>query len=289
MAWVRTLTTTIAGMFQYSSGYEDAITLSPTFTYSPPAIAHAPSSGTYRMYYLEKDPVYFDGPVSYYYLDNMKRICWLESPDGASWSAGDCLVDPSTGQYLKTWTDGVNASYDPYRKLFVATWIDNSYLVRIFSQPASDSTVPAEKYSWVGHYSWETPALACSNAQTGCILAFHSKSLTRYLVTQRGGFDASGVWSNSTSFSSGNDLDQWAPPSLSYQSFNGKFVLAYIKSGMQTLRTYRKTLLDTSWSDGTNAGTTTASFSAPALGHDQFCFFGCADPRSVLAALRYQY
>ncbi len=97
--------------------------------------------------------------------------------------------------------------------------------------PAPGSSQVANGYSTLQHaYSyWHAPAVACSNVLNGCLfvgVARDGNGLQPYLLTERGGFSASGVWSfQAANYDTG--IRQVQTPGMMYQGVTGKFTMVY--------------------------------------------------------------
>lgn len=295
VAYPQTTYPLLSGMLKYSNGTEYGMSLTSDPIHSSPSIAYSPAAATFRMYYVAKaEPTTGGGPPpdpeppwTREYGTDQKKICWNESSDGQNWTFGGCIVDPATGDPVTTFTDFVNAGYDPYRMLWIVTWIADDYDVMVMASPAPGSSVAAPNITYTGHQSWDAPAIACSGSSTGCVLVFMTQTFTWYLKTVRSYFDASGGWIAYSSFDSFSDLDQYGAPSISYQPWNLKFVLTFIKGDMKTVRSYRKTLSNTAWFDQATVQTATVACSLPSIGWDEFCVIGCLDPRPTITTMIY--
>jgi hypothetical protein len=197
------------------------------------APAEAFGAAEFRVYWLESDPpqVTNSGGIGDYFngFEN-KRIFWMSSTDGSTWTQRGFLTDPSTGQTITTWTDNVSAGYDPFRKVFIVTWIDPFYNGRIFTMPATGSLQTVNGYGLLPFSYWETPAIACANTSNGCVLVGMGRSTTFFdppLLWARGGISTSGTWS-SVSSQFQVSIPQTACPSVAYQPTINRYTMTYL-------------------------------------------------------------
>lgn len=237
-------------------------------THSPPAIAVDELNSDWRMFYLSQDIQTPSGNGVKPYGSAERYICYVTSTNGHSWSSSPtCLSNPSTGVLFTTRTDAVTASFDRYRKVFVVTWIDVDYYIRMLTIPGTGSPQANQVYSTPGHRSWEAPTIACRHSDPGCMMVFMAYAPTGYLKTLKGDVLANGTWSTTHNWSDYYDLDQSQTPSIAYRVKNDSFSLVYLKRDMKTIRAYRRYWADTThWKDPATLHTSSTSVSAPSVG-----------------------
>ncbi len=250
--------------------------------FSHPALSYDPIGNIDRIFYLAADPAACPVCQQYGYATVQKPVCWLQRT-AADFAFGGCFSNPSTGTALKTITDHVSSTYEPYRKLWIVTWLDEFHVIQMLTIPATGSTQTANVLSTFGHSAWDPPAIACSGTSTGCMMVFRSRSESAPLYTVRGSISASGTWSNITTYADGGVFNQVAAPSLTYVPLAARFVLAFIGNDSKTIRTYRRSLTSATWADGVVVSSSFAA-SAPVVG---YAHLG-ADDQLTVGAVKYE-
>lgn len=125
----------------------------------------------------------------------------------------------------------MSASYDPFRKVFVVTFVDPLYQARMYTMPAPGSGQSGNVLSLIPSGSvWQAPALACGESGGECVMVAMGRLLSSAdppLWWSRGSINASGTWTPLvTQFQS--SLPQTQEPRVAFQGSTSRYTMTYM-------------------------------------------------------------
>lgn len=195
-------------------------------------------------------------------------ICYRLSLDG-----GQTFSPTETCAFSNTRRPRLTSTFDPYRKVYIISWIENTGKLTFYTVPAPGSSQTSNQWSqWSsGDDAWFGPSVACRNAANGCRVAYSDRAAGSCFKWVEAGVNSSGQMIAGTVRS--NCYHMTDSPSVVYDNKDSRFYRAFTQNNGATYFAWMSST-GTSWTGAADMYNVNA-FHTGQLAGDYFCFFGC--------------